>query len=195
MRESEQHLKNFRGAEVNLYREEETTKLLLKHIDKQKKEIQRLNLRTAEIVRETENAKYVDVGVNSVDPRDYQRHPSGELNMKWNGNPSGKDKCAPRQGSRGSFGGQEHLNTAKDSRGGSKRPDANSYDDVDPIFSKEEMTAFYFFGITKTSSLGQVKKRYKFLSRAYHPDCSTGNAEKMIECNQHYSVLKSYFKG
>ena len=55
-------------------------------------------------------------------------------------------------------------------------------------------SALDFFGF-KTREPGRtlVVKRYRELSRAFHPDCPTGDAEKMKILNAHYDVLREAF--
>ena len=48
-------------------------------------------------------------------------------------------------------------------------------------------------GVSALSTSEEVKKRFRELSRVYHPDnAETGNAEKFMEVNKAWEELQSY---
>lgn len=44
------------------------------------------------------------------------------------------------------------------------------------------------------SSLADLKRNYRELSKKYHPDMQEGSEEKFIELNESYKIVKKYME-
>jgi curved DNA-binding protein CbpA len=54
--------------------------------------------------------------------------------------------------------------------------------------------AYFIFGVSPNTTLGELKKRYWRLAKIHHPD-SGGKVDKMQEINDAYKVLKEHIRG
>ena len=53
-----------------------------------------------------------------------------------------------------------------------------------------EDNPFKTLGLTATSTLEEVKSKYRELAKLYHPDKSDGNEELFISITEAYNVIK-----
>ena len=59
---------------------------------------------------------------------------------------------------------------------------------------KEFEKALNSLGIVSKFSAGELKTNYLKLSKKYHPDMPTGNAEKFREINEAYKMIQLYIQ-
>lgn len=133
----------------------------------------------------------------SNNPRDYELHPNGERNMKYNGNPMGKGKCASA-GTRGFHAGQERQDFGDHNPFERQRHFHSAYQSFEDLrrsyeegerhrehVNPELARAMRRFGIIELTKR-EVKKAHRRLAKQYHPDLnSNANAsEKMQEVNE-----------
>ncbi len=61
-------------------------------------------------------------------------------------------------------------------------------------FTTEEHKAFATLGLLKTATLEEVNKRFRELSKKYHPDTGNGDIEKQKEINEARAILRKRLK-
>jgi len=61
--------------------------------------------------------------------------------------------------------------------------------------SQEVQDAYKIFGLSKETTLEEVKVQFKALSKLYHPDTKTNSdSEQFIRIKEAYDVLKLHYK-
>ena len=69
--------------------------------------------------------------------------------------------------------------------------DYQNYDDSSEVNEKKITQSFQIFGLTRDSTMEQIKRKYRELSLKYHPDRnkSTDTTTKMTEINSAYEII------
>lgn len=57
-----------------------------------------------------------------------------------------------------------------------------------------ELNYYNVLGVSNTATTSDIKKRYRLLSKQYHPDTANGDEKKMAQINEAYAVLSDPVK-
>ncbi len=74
---------------------------------------------------------------------------------------------------------------------GGENYDYQNHDDSSEVNEKKITQSFQFFGLTRDSTVEQIKGKYRELSLKYHPDRNKNadTTKKMIEINSAYEII------